>query len=63
MSSSTSSSALVLAAAVLLALTIAQHGSLAAAAGPNVIIVGAGISGKHAYMSYQPHMCPDLECR
>ncbi|KAG2559508.1 hypothetical protein PVAP13_8NG299401 [Panicum virgatum] len=44
--SSSTSSALVLAAAVLLAaLTVAQHGSLAAAAGPRVIIVGAGMSG------------------
>ncbi|CAD6247006.1 unnamed protein product [Miscanthus lutarioriparius] len=43
--SSTTSSALVLAAAVLLALTLAQHGSLAATVEPRVIVVGAGMSG------------------
>ncbi|CAD6265930.1 unnamed protein product [Miscanthus lutarioriparius] len=42
---SSTSSALVLAAAVLLALTLAQHGSLAATVGPRVIVVGAGMSG------------------
>ncbi|CAD6265937.1 unnamed protein product [Miscanthus lutarioriparius] len=43
--SSSTSSALVLAAAVLLALTLAQRGSLAATVGPRVIVVGAGMSG------------------
>lgn len=50
MSSSTSSALVVVVAAVLLALTLAQHGSLAATVGPRVIVVGAGMSGKHIYM-------------
>ncbi|KAG0522886.1 hypothetical protein BDA96_07G076300 [Sorghum bicolor] len=45
MSSSTSSALVVVVAAVLLALTLAQHGSLAATVGPRVIVVGAGMSG------------------
>ena len=54
------SSALVLAAAVLLALTLAQHGSLAATVGPRVIVVGAGMSGKHIYVIHiKQHVCPD----
>jgi hypothetical protein len=45
--SSSPSFGLLAVAAVLLALNLAQHGSLAATVGPRVIVVGAGMSGNN----------------
>ena len=42
--------------ALVVALSLAQYAFLAAAAGPRVIIVGAGMSGNHIYAIYQPHL-------
>jgi polyamine oxidase len=56
MSSSPSFGLLAL-AAVLLALNLAQHGSLAATVGPRVIVVGAGMSGNNKAPIYVVRLC------
>jgi len=40
--------------ALVVALSLAQYAFLAAAAGPRVIIVGAGMSGKQAAILHSP---------